>query len=68
MKKQYISPEALQEQMVLDSLLNAASITGVTGEGLEHGIEMGGEAGEGTGSDSRRRRDIWSDEDGYGEF
>lgn len=67
MKKQYISPEALQEQMVLDSLLNAASITGVDGEGLEHGIEMGGGAEEG-GSDSRRRRDIWSDEDGYGEF
>ena len=61
MKKHYISPETLCRQMDFDSLLSN-SITGVNIGDLSNGIEMGGEAGSGTGSDSRRRS-LWDDEE-----
>ena len=59
MKKQYISPEVFCEQMLLESLLNETSITSVSTEGLDNPIPVGGEAGEGENSDSRRS--VWSD-------
>jgi hypothetical protein len=70
MKKQYISPEAVCNQMVLEGLLNVATITGVDNTDVDHEIEMGGEAVEGLTSDSRRRRNFWDDEefDDYDEF
>lgn len=61
MKKQYISPEALQEQMVLDSMI-LGSITGIDKGDLTNDIGIGGSAEEGTGSDSRRHRNVWTDE------
>ena len=61
MKKQYISPEAVFEQMALESLLSTASITGVDKGDLEHEIETGGNAGEGISSDSRRIS-VWDDD------
>jgi hypothetical protein len=65
MKKQYISPESQSCELGLDNLLDPASIAGVDKGNLTNDIEMGGEAGNGQVSDSRRR-DIWSDEeDGY---
>ena len=62
MKKQYISPETLSMRLRLDGLLNSASITGVDNGNLTNPIEVGGEAGDGATSDSRRRS-IWDDED-----
>ena len=62
MKKQYISPEVLCHQIHLGNLLNDASVTIDSGD-LTHPIENGGDAGDGEGSDSRRRRDIWADEE-----
>jgi len=61
MKKQYISPEALCHQIRLDSLLKS-SVKVVKGD-LEHDIEVGKDAEDGASSDSRRRRDIWEDEE-----
>ena len=60
MKKQYISPEVICQQIYLDSLLDNTSITNVTG--TDNPIDVGGNAEEG-GSDSRRHRDIWADEE-----
>ena len=61
MKKHYISPEVFCEQMLLESLLNEASITGVNKGELTNPIPVGGEAGDGEESDSRRS--LWSDEE-----
>ena len=63
MKKQYISPETLSYKLRLGSLLNTASITGVVkGDDLTHDIEIGGNAVDGTISDSRRRS-LWDDDE-----
>lgn len=62
MKKQYISPEVLCQQIHLESLLNGASITGVDKGDLTNDIVIGGNAGDGVSSDSRRR-DIWDDDE-----
>ena len=59
MKKHYISPEVICQQIHLDSLLDNTSVT-VTG--TEHPIDVGGEAQE-EGSDSRLHYDIWADEE-----
>ena len=58
MKKQYIFPEVFCEQTLLESLLNQASITVNSGD-LDNPIPVGGEAGDGENSDSRRS--VWSD-------
>ena len=58
MKKQYISPEVFCEQMLLESLLNEASINSGN---LTNPITIGGEAGDSEESDSRRS--LWSDEE-----
>ena len=65
MKKQYISPEVLCQQIHLESLLNGASITTVDKGDLDHEIDMGGNASDGQVSDSRRR-DMWEDEEEEG--
>ena len=62
MKKQYISPEVLCQQIHLDRLLGSNSITGVDNGDLTHDIETGGSAGAGQDSDSRRRS-VWDDEE-----
>ena len=62
MKKQYISPETLSYKLRLGSLLTPASITGIDKGGLTNNIEMGGNAEEGTISDSRRRS-LWDDDE-----
>ena len=62
MKKQYISPEVLCHQIHLDNLLGS-SITSVDKGDLEHDMEVGEDAEDGASSDSRRRRDIWEDEE-----
>ena len=61
MKKHYISPEALCEQTLLESLLSN-SIENVESEGLTNPIIIGGDAASGTSSDSRRRS-VWDDEE-----
>jgi hypothetical protein len=66
MKKHYISPEVLCDEMCLDSLLAPASITSVSKGSLTNDIPVGGDAGDGVVSDSRRQRDIWADEDDEG--
>ena len=61
MKKQYISPEILCDEMFPDSLLTEASITSISNGGLTHDIETGGTAGDGDTSDSRFS--LWDDEE-----
>ena len=60
MKKHYISPEIISDEMAPDSLL-ANSITGVDKGDLNNPITVGGEAGDGETSDSRFS--VWDDEE-----
>lgn len=62
MKKKYISPEVLCQQLHLDNLLNNGSVT-VNNNDLDNQIETGGEAGNGQGSDARRNYNTWDDYD-----
>ena len=62
MKKQYISPEVLCQQIHLDRLLSPTSVTGIDKGDLTHEIETGGNAGDGVSSDSRRSS-VWDDEE-----
>ena len=64
MKKQYISTVVHNNYELDDELLSAASITGVNFEGIDHDIEVGGEAEGGTSSDSRRWS-VWGDDESY---
>ena len=61
MKKHYISPEALCEQTLLESLLSN-SIENVDYGDLSNPIGIGGDAASDTSSDSRRRS-VWDDEE-----
>ncbi|MCR4808492.1 MAG: hypothetical protein K5896_01375 [Prevotella sp.] len=61
MKKQYISPLIQIQCTQDDELLNSASITDITG--VINPIDTGGSAQEGSGSDSRRHRNLWDDEE-----
>lgn len=59
MKKNYISPAT---EIILLSAQNIMG-TSITYDGNAPAPETGGDAGEGEGGDSRRRRDIWADEE-----
>ena len=61
MKKLYISPEIICDEMDLDSLLDATSITSVNNGDLTNPITVGGEAKDGETSDSRFS--LWDDEE-----
>ena len=60
MKKQYISPLT---RIVWAETTNLCthSITGFSG--TEHEVETNGDADAGSGSDSRRHRNLWDDEE-----
>ena len=62
MKKQYISPETLSLRLNLENVMTTPSITTVENNDLDHEINKGDPAEDGTGSDSRRRN-IWEDEE-----
>ena len=62
MKKQYISPETLSLRLNLEGIMQAGTISNIDYPDSDHPIETGGDAGDGEGSDSRRR-DIWEDEE-----
>ena len=61
MKKQYISPETLSLTLRLDRIMQTGSVTVQTD--TDNPINVGEDAEGGTGSDSRRHRDIWADEE-----
>ena len=61
MKKQYISPETLSLKLCLGNMMQTGSPINVESN-TENPIGVGGDATEG-GSDSRRHRDIWEDEE-----
>ena len=59
MKKNYISPAT---EIILLSAQNIMQ-TSITYDGKAPAPEVGGDAGDGVVSDSRRQRDIWADEE-----
>ena len=59
MKKNYISPVTESILLSIPTIMQ----TSITYDGDAPAPEVGGDAGEGEGSDSRRRRDIWADEE-----
>lgn len=63
MKKQYISPETLSLRLNLEGIMQAGTITNISYPNSDHPIDTGGDAGDGEGSDSRRHRDMWEDEE-----
>ena len=66
MKKEYISPEILSQRLCLEGLMQTASPTikvNNNDNDLTNSIDVGGSAADGTGSDSRRGRDLWEDEE-----
>jgi hypothetical protein len=62
MKKQYISPETLSLRLNLEGIMQAGTITNIDST-TTNPIDTGGDAGDGEGSDSRRHRDMWEDEE-----
>ncbi len=64
MKKQYISPETLSLTLRLDRIMQTGSVT--VQYDTDNPIVVGEDAEGGTGSDSRRQRDIWADEEDEG--
>ena len=60
MKKNYISPAAESILVTPHAIMNDASFQY---DGNAPKPETGGDAGDGEGSDSRRHRDIWADEE-----
>lgn len=65
MKKNYISPVTESIVLSTQAIMNNTSITY---DGNAPAPETGGEAGEGEGSDSRRRRTVWDDEEEDDEY
>lgn len=63
MKKNYISPEAICLRLNIETLMDTPSISKVENTDLTNPIEVGGEAGNGETSDSRRTYNVWDDEE-----
>lgn len=62
MKKNYISPEAICLRLNIETLMDTPSITPNKTD-LDHDIYVGGKAGDGESSDSRRPYNVWDDEE-----
>ncbi|MBQ3631811.1 MAG: hypothetical protein II949_11305 [Prevotella sp.] len=59
MKKNYISPTTESILLSIQTILQAS----ITYDGDAPKPEVGGDAGDGEGGDSRRHRDMWEDEE-----
>lgn len=66
MKKEYISPSASIQLLQTDTLLNAYSITNISG--TSHDLIWSDKAADNTGSDSRYRNSLWDDDEDDLEF